>query len=165
MGVQVNKQHHPPMPKCTQTQSEKFNFGRIGRKAIVANFDGGDVGSDGGLLLLKSLDEKLALTRAATRAVVDPRNPDLIEHPMQSLIAQRLYALCCGYEGPSDHDRLRHDSILQTALGRDGLLGSSPESMPLELSGTSCPATITLLRGWRSSQPLRSRLSRYSCIA
>ena len=70
------------MPKCTQTQSEKFNFGRIGSKAIVANFDGGDLGSDGGLLLLKSLDEKLALTRAAAHAVSDQRNPDLIEHPM-----------------------------------------------------------------------------------
>ena len=78
------------MPKCTQTQSEKFNFGRIGRKRIVANFDGGDLGSDSGLLLLKSLDEKLGLTRAASRAVVDPRNPDLIEHPMQSLIAQQI---------------------------------------------------------------------------
>ena len=70
------------MPKCTQTQSETFNFGRIGRKAIVANFDRADLGSDGGLLLLKSLDETLALTRAAAHAVVDPRNPDLIEHPM-----------------------------------------------------------------------------------
>ena len=67
------------MPKCTQTQSEKFNFGRIGRKPIVANFDGGDRGSDGGLLLLKSLDDKIGLTRAAARAVADPRNPDLIE--------------------------------------------------------------------------------------
>ena len=71
------------MPKCTQTQSEKFNFGRIGRKAIVANFDRADLGSDGGLLLLlKSLDETLALTRAAAHAVSDQRNPDLIEHPM-----------------------------------------------------------------------------------
>ena len=63
------------MPKCTQTQSEKFNFGRIGRKPIVANFDGGALGLDGGLVLLKSLDEKLALTRAAARAVVDPPTP------------------------------------------------------------------------------------------
>ena len=78
------------MPKCTQTESEKFNFDRIGRKAIVANFNGRDLGSDGGLLLLKSLDEKLALTQAAARAVSDQRNPDLIEHPMQSLIAQRV---------------------------------------------------------------------------
>ena len=70
------------MPKCTQTPSEKFNFGRIGRKRIVANFNGGDLGSDGGLLLLKSLDEKLALTRAAAHAVFDQHNPDLIEHPM-----------------------------------------------------------------------------------
>ena len=125
------------MPKCTQTQSEKFNFGRIGRKAIVANFDGGDLGSDGGLLLLKSLDEKIGLTRAAARAVVDPRNPDLIEHPMQSLIAQRVYALCCGYEDLNDHDRLRHDSILQTALGRDERLGSSPTLCRMENRASS----------------------------
>ena len=125
------------MPKCTQTQSETFNFGRIGRKPIVANFDGGDLGSDGGLLLLKSLDEKLALTRAAAHAVVDPRNPDLIEHPMQSLIAQRVYALCCGYEDLNDHDRLRHDSILQTALGRDELLGSSPTLCRMENRASS----------------------------
>ena len=125
------------MPKCTQTQSEKFNFGRIGRKPIVANFDGGDLGSDGGLLLLKSLDEKIGLTRAAARAVVDPRNPDLIEHPMQSLIAQRVYALCCGYEDLNDHDRLRHDSILQTALGRDERLGSSPTLCRLENRASS----------------------------
>ena len=70
------------MPKCTLIPSDKFNFGRIGRKQIIANFDGGDLGSDGGLLLLKSLDGQLGLTRAAARAVVDPRNPDLIEHPM-----------------------------------------------------------------------------------
>ena len=70
------------MPKCTLIPSDKFNFGRIGRKRIVANFDGGDLGSDGGLLLLKSLDEKLGLTRAAAHAVSDQRNPDLIEHPM-----------------------------------------------------------------------------------
>ena len=104
------------MPKCTQTQSEKFNFGRIGRKPIVANFDGGNLGSDGGLLLLKSLDEQLGLTRAAARAVVDPRNPDLIEHPMQ-----RLYALCCGYEDLNDHDWLRRDSNAMSALSALGV--------------------------------------------
>ena len=70
------------MAKCTLIPSDKFNFGRIGRKQIIANFDGGDFGSDGGLLLLKSLDEKLALTRAADHAVSKHRNPDLIEHPM-----------------------------------------------------------------------------------
>ena len=51
---------------------------------------------------------------------------------MQSLIAQRIYALCCGYEDLNDHDRLRHDSILQTALGRDELLGSSPTLCRME---------------------------------
>ena len=69
--------------------------------------------------------------------MVEPRNPDLIEHPMQSQIAQRIYALCCGYEGSSDHDRLRHDLILQTALGRDELLGSSPTLCRMENRASS----------------------------
>jgi len=49
------------MPECTQSDSEKFIFGRIGRRRIVASFEGGDLGSDGGLLLLKFLDEKIGL--------------------------------------------------------------------------------------------------------
>ena len=49
---------------------------------MVAKFDGADLGSDGALLLLKSLDEKLALTRAAAHAVSERCNPDLIDHPM-----------------------------------------------------------------------------------
>ena len=44
------------MPKCTQTQSEKFNFGRIGRTPIVANFDRADLGSDGGLPMRPKLN-------------------------------------------------------------------------------------------------------------
>ena len=79
--------------------------------------------------------------------MVDPRNPDLIEHPMQSLIAQRVYALCCGYEGSSDHDRLRHDSILQTALGRGELLGSSTESMPINDCNEWISGVEAYLRG------------------
>ena len=125
------------MPTRTQSDSEKFSFGRIGRKPIIANFDGCDLGSAGGLLLLKSLDEKIGLTRAAARTVADARNPDLIEHPMQSLIAQRIYALCCGYGDLNDHDRLRHDSILQTALGREALLGSSPTLCRIENRASS----------------------------
>ena len=48
-----------------------------------------------------------------------------------------MYALCCGYEDLNDHDRLRHDSILQTALGRDELLGSSPTLCRMENRASS----------------------------
>ena len=41
------------MPKCTDGTME---LGRLGRRVIQANFEGGDVGSDGGLLLLRRVD-------------------------------------------------------------------------------------------------------------
>ena len=50
------------MPKCTD---QTIGFGRLGRRVIEANFEGGDIGSDGGVLLLKRVDERIGLSRAA----------------------------------------------------------------------------------------------------
>jgi hypothetical protein len=36
-------------------------------------------------------------------ALHDPRNQDRITHELRDLVAQRLYALCCGYEDLNDH--------------------------------------------------------------
>ena len=58
------------MPKCTD---EAVEFGKVGRRVVQAAFDGGDIVSDGGVLLLKQLDERIGLTRAAARAFGDER--------------------------------------------------------------------------------------------
>ena len=42
----------------------------------------------------------------------DHRNPELIEHPLESLIKQRVYGIALGYEDLNDHDTLRHDELL-----------------------------------------------------
>lgn len=47
-------------------------------------------------------------------------------HSLRDLVAQRLYGLCCGYEYLNDHDRLRHDPLPQTSVGKTGELASSP---------------------------------------
>ena len=60
------------MPKCTD---QTIGFGRLGRRAIEANFEGGDIGSDGGVLLLKRVDERIELSRAAAAVLSDPRDP------------------------------------------------------------------------------------------
>lgn len=51
---------------------------------------------------------------------------------MRELVAQRLYGLCSGYEDLNDHDRLRHDLLLQTAAGKASELASSPTLSRLE---------------------------------
>ncbi|MFO0010481.1 MAG: transposase, partial [Betaproteobacteria bacterium] len=60
------------MPKCTQ---DKIDFGRFGRRVIEADFSGGDLSSDGGLLLLRQVDSHLGPGRAAAAAIPDPRDP------------------------------------------------------------------------------------------
>ena len=110
------------MPKCTADQME---FGRQGRRRIEADFAGGAISSDGGLMLLRQVDRRIGLSAAVAAALHDPRNPDLITHGLRDLIAQRLYGLCCGYEDLNDHTALRNDPLMQTAIGTGEALGSS----------------------------------------
>lgn len=117
------------MPYCT---AHSIHFGRIGRQHIEANFKGGSISSDGGVLLLRQLDKHLGLSAAVAGALHDPRNPKQTTHSMRSLIAQRLYGLCCGYEDLNDHNQLRHDPLLQTAVGSSQKLASSPTFSRME---------------------------------
>ena len=125
------------MPKCTQT---KIDFGRFGRRVIEADFSGGDLSSDGGLLLLRQVDQYLGLSRAAAAAIPDPRDPERIRHGLRDLLAQRLYGLCCGYEDLNDHQTLRDDVLMQTAVGRDQALASAPTFSRLENRATRAQA-------------------------
>lgn len=125
------------MPKCTQS---KIEFGRFGRRVIEADFSGGDLSSDGGLLLLRQVDQHLGLSRAAAAAIPDPRDPERIRHGLRDLLAQRLYGLCCGYEDLNDHQTLRDDVLMQTAVGRDRALASAPTFSRLENRATRAQA-------------------------
>ena len=125
------------MPKCT---GERIEFGRLGRRVIEADFSGGDLSSDGGMMLLKRVDERIGLTRAAAALLSDPRDPRKIVHSMRDLLAQRIYGLCCGHEDLNDHDRLRDDVLVQTALGSVDALASAPTLCRLETRATRAQA-------------------------
>jgi hypothetical protein len=92
---------------------------------VEANFKGGEISSDGGALLLRQVDRRLKLTAAVARALDDPRRQASCEHDLISLVRQRLYALALGYEDLNDHERLRIDLLLQTAVERDQPLASA----------------------------------------
>src|SRR5512137_2631882 len=120
--------------------AQRIEFGRVGRRVIEANFDGGDLSSDGGLMLLRRVDERIGLTRAVAAVFSDPRDPARITHRLRDLLAQRLYGLCCGYEDLNDHDSLRSDLLMQTAVGRAEVLASSPTLCRLESRATRAQA-------------------------
>ena len=110
------------MPNCT---AEQMSFGRLGRRQIEANFQGGALSSDGGLMLLRQVDQRIGLSQAVATALRDPRNQERITHELRDLVAQRLYALCCGYEDLNDHATLRNDPLMQTAVGKSDELAAA----------------------------------------
>lgn len=111
------------MPDCT-VQGELF--GRVGRRRVEVGFDGGDVTSDAGLLLVGKADAQLGLTERVAQVLSDRRDASRIEHGVVQMLRQRVYGLVQGYEDLNDHDRLRHDLALQTALGKVTAGASSP---------------------------------------
>jgi hypothetical protein len=68
----------------------------------------------------------VGLTKALAGVLPDPRNPERIVHPLLTLIRQRVYGLCLGYEDLNDHAHLRQDLAWQSAAERDEVLASSP---------------------------------------
>jgi hypothetical protein len=110
------------MTNCIQ---ETFAFPGCKGRRIEASFSGGDLSSDGGVLLLRQADRVLKLSECISRRLEDPRRRASCEHDTVSLVRQRLYALSLGYEDLNDHDTLRQDLALQTAVNRTQVLASA----------------------------------------
>jgi hypothetical protein len=112
-------------------------FSSLGRKKIVADFQGGDLTSDGGLPLLREVDHKIGLVDAVNAAIFDPRNPSLLRHDQRTILAQRILAITAGYEDLNDHQTLRNDTLLQTLADRR-LKAGQKEGDPLASPPTLC---------------------------
>ena len=111
------------MPDC---HAELFHFPSFDRRKIEASFSGGDVSSDGGVMVLRQVARRLGLVRALDAVIADPRHPDLVTHGQLDLLRQRIYGIALGYEDLNYHDTLRKDLAWQSAVERDEELASSP---------------------------------------
>lgn len=111
------------MSDCTVQEAL---FPGFARRRIEVAFDGGSVTSDAGLLLVRQTDLRLGLLERVSQHLPDPRNPLLTQHKAVELLRQRVYGIVQGYEDLNDHDRLRTDAALCTALSKDRAAASSP---------------------------------------
>ena len=102
----------------TYCRPDSLDFGSVAGRAIVAQFDGGEITSDGGALLLAKTNAAIRLTDRAAAAFTDRRNPDLVEHEVRTMVGQRIIGEALGYPDINDHDRLRHDPLLGSILGK-----------------------------------------------
>src|SRR5215217_9273278 len=103
------------MTECTQSG---FGFEACGSRKIVARFDGGTISTDGGAFLLRQTDKRLNLLPRLAACFLDGRDPNLVEHSIQEMLAQRIYGLALGYEDINDHEQLRKDPVFGILAGR-----------------------------------------------
>jgi hypothetical protein len=118
--TQHSLSEHPEMTSCIPQLS--FSFYR--HRPIRADFSGGQITSDAGLLPLRVFDQRHGLTRGLAECVGDDRDDSRVSHPGLSLLRQRLYQIIAGYEDANDADRLRHDPAFQ-------ILADQPLGEPL----------------------------------
>jgi hypothetical protein len=107
----------------TECSSRAFDFQPLGSREVTARFDGGTITSDAGALLLREVEAKTGLLADLAGCFDDLRDPELIEHSVEELIRQRVFALALGYEDLNDHDQLRADPLLATLVGKQDVTG------------------------------------------
>ena len=104
------------MTNCTP---DVIQFPGCKQRSVEAGFSGGNVTSDGGILLLREADRLTGLTKRVAQNLKDTRRKASCDHTLHDLIKQRVFGIALGYEDLNDHDSLRKDLAIQTGLGRD----------------------------------------------
>jgi len=102
----------------TECSPTLFEFEPVERRQVVAGFDGGEVSSDAGAVLLARTDRAIRLIDRFAGCFGDDRAAALVEHPLRVLVGQRLLGIALGYEDLLDHDQLRFDPVLAAAMGK-----------------------------------------------
>ena len=85
---------------------------------MVARFDGGRLSSDGGVLALREIEQRLGIADRLAACMEDPRAPGRIVHGLAEIIRFRLLMIAAGYEDGNDADSLRRDPVFKLALDR-----------------------------------------------
>lgn len=124
----INKDIAPefisPLPK------EEISIGNLGDKSCILNFEGGNISSDAGALLLQEVEEQIGLIRSIAEVIPDNRDGRYVRHTLTDLLIQRIAQIACGYEDANDCNDLRNDPIFKMLAGRYPEIGDALASQP-----------------------------------
>jgi len=102
----------PMQTQCKQFKQKELQFQDLGRKKVVVRNDGEKTSSDGGLILLREIEEKRKIIEGFSQCFYDGRNQKKITHSLVDLLKQRIFGICLGYEDINDHENWRSDPML-----------------------------------------------------
>ena len=107
----------------TECNQEPFPFHPLNQREVRGQFDGGAITSDAGGLLLREVEKRTGIIGQFASCFTDYRDPELVEHGVAELVAQRIYGLALGYEDLNDHEELRRDPLLAVLVEKRDLSG------------------------------------------
>src|SRR5712672_3187442 len=138
------------MRSATSVMSENtllpFDLPSIARKKVSVGFDGGQLSSDAGVLVLRGVEKKLGLAARLASCIRDRRNPERIVHPLEEMLRLRMFAIAAGYEDADDCDSLRYDPIFKMAVGHAPESGDPLCSQPTMSRLENAPSKIEIAR-------------------
>jgi hypothetical protein len=105
-------------PSSTECNPNQLNFGTLNGRKIIANFEGGRITSDAGIVLIAELDKKLEITAKFAKCFQDYRHKSYIDYSVHQLLAQRVYGIILGYEDVNNHDLLRYEERSSYSFGK-----------------------------------------------
>ena len=115
-----------------------LNLLPVADKPVELRYTGEKISTDGGLLLLKEVENQIDILKDLSACIVDDRDQRYIDHTIESLVSQRVYQIAAGYEDANDCNSLRSDSILKLCSDKlpetDLDLGSQPTMCRFENS-------------------------------
>jgi len=130
---------------------------------VEADFSGGQVSSDGGVLVLREADRRIGLTERLAECFVDHRDSELIEHSVRELIAQRVYTVALGYQDLNDHDLLSRDPLLATMIGKQDPQGEHRRCDKDRGVGAASASTLGRIERTKAEANRGSRYEKVVC--
>jgi len=133
-------------PATNTPQSEVsptlFNLSDFDKKKVDVRFSAQQTSHDGGLLLLREVEQQTGLIGRLAECVNDNRHQGYVQHSIKSMLSQRIFQIAAGYEDANDCDSMKNDGILKVCSGGQQALSSQPTMCRFENS----PATPELFR-------------------
>ena len=107
----------------------RLSFDFFPSRPVHVELSTSPLSTDAGLLPIRQFDERIRLTEQFAAALQDKRDPTFVEHPLLTMVRQRIYGIRADYEDQNDHDTLRSDPIFKLIADRlpgDADLSSQP---------------------------------------
>jgi hypothetical protein len=118
----------------------------VAGKPVKIGFDGGRLTSDGGILLLSAIEQRLGIAERLAACIEDPRAPERVRHGLAEMIRYRALMIAAGYPDGNDCDALRCDRAFKMAVGRLPESGADLCSQPTISRLENLPGATALKR-------------------